>query len=137
MPKRKQSERLTDESIGPDPRVYRPHDLILRGDGHRALDRQMDEAIASWPIARFPPEIQEQCDRHLREGLVSDGEAAFSVGMPIESCPDFVDSDMGVYWQIGWQTAWQKREDEKTKRAMDLLARVYGISLDVLGHIVR
>ncbi len=24
---------------------YRPHDLILRGDGHRALDKAMDEAI--------------------------------------------------------------------------------------------
>ncbi len=36
---------LTDAPIEPDPRVYRPHDLILNGDGHRALDREMDEAI--------------------------------------------------------------------------------------------
>ncbi len=28
-----------------DPRVYRPHDLILNGDGHRAMDEAMDEAI--------------------------------------------------------------------------------------------
>ncbi len=76
--------------------------------------------VASWPIIKFPPEIQEQCDRQVRRSLVSNGEAAFAVGMPIESCPDFVDSDMGVYWQIGWQTAWQRLEDEKAKRAMDL-----------------
>lgn len=76
--------------------------------------------IASWPIARFSTEIQEQCDRRLREGLVSDGQTAFAIGMPIESCPDFVDSDMVVYWRIGWQTACQRRDDEKTRRAMNL-----------------
>ncbi len=80
----------------------------------------MDIGIASWPIAKPTPEIQEQCDRRLREGLVAEGQAAFAVGMPIESCPDFVDSDIGVYWRIGWQTAWQRREDAKTKRAIDL-----------------
>ncbi len=48
-PKRKLPDppglNLTDEPIEPDPRVYRPHDLILHGDGHRALDKEMDEAI--------------------------------------------------------------------------------------------
>ncbi len=46
-PKRKTSAQPspTDEPIEPDPRQYRPHDLILRGDGHRTLDKAMDEAI--------------------------------------------------------------------------------------------
>ncbi len=64
-------------------------------------------------------EDREKSDRQLRTLLVSQGDATFEAGRSIESCPDFVDPDMAVYWKIGWERAQQRREEEKQKRAVN------------------
>jgi hypothetical protein len=116
--------------------------VLMRNPGEQwAIDQWLqycEEEVMKFNIAdikviEVSPEEKEKSIRMAWSYAQRDGFAACRLGIPVERCPPFANSDLAVSWRMGWSTAHQR--DEARKRGDTALLWPFRFECDPPGTL--